>query len=67
LCRDLLQLLYDTGARPAEVYTARAEGWDPERQAIVIDPAGRRNIGRLKNRRHLPRQGRKRVIRVPAH
>jgi hypothetical protein len=55
LWRDLLQLLYDTGARPAEVYTARAEGWGPERQALVTDPADERNTGRLKSRRHLLR------------
>ncbi len=61
----LLRILYNTGARPAEVYMATAEEWDPTRQAIVIDTADPRNIGRLKNRRHLRRQGRKRIIRIP--
>ena len=38
-----------------------------ELQAIVIDPTDKRSVGRLKNRRHLMRQGRKRIIRVPDH
>jgi len=61
----LLQILYATGARPAEVYLAIAEEWNPTKQAIVIDPADPRNIGRLKNRRYLRRRGRNRIIRIP--
>jgi integrase len=61
----LLEILYDTGARPAEIYLARADEWDPELQALVIDPSDPRNVGRLKNRNHLKRRGRKRVIRIP--
>jgi integrase len=64
---SLLRLLYDTGARPAEIYLARADEWDADRQAIVIDPADPSNVGRLKNRRHLLRKGRRRVIRLPDH
>jgi integrase len=63
----LLEVLYETGARPAEVYKARPEEWKPELKAFVLDPADPRSIGRLKNRRHLRKQGRKRVIRVPSH
>jgi integrase len=61
-----LRLLYDTGARPAELYMARADEWDASLRGFVIDPADPRNVGRLKNRRHLLRAGKKRVIRVPA-
>src|SRR5262249_52464515 len=62
---ELLEFLYHTGARPAEMYLARADEWDEARQAIVIDPADPRTIGRLKTRRHLLRAGQKRVIRIP--
>jgi integrase len=62
---ELLRLLYATGSRPAEMYLTWAEEWNRERQAIVIDPSDPRNIGRLKNRRHLRKKGRQRVIRVP--
>jgi site-specific recombinase XerD len=61
----LLELLHDTGVRPAEVYKATAGEWNPALQALVIDPADPANVGRLKNRRHLLRRGRKRVVRVP--
>lgn len=62
---ELLMLLYATGARPSELYKACADEWQPDTQAIVIDPADKRAVGRLKNRRHLLRLGRKRVIRIP--
>lgn len=61
----LLQLLYHTGARPAEVYLARGDEWSKECGAIVIDPTDNRSIGRLKNRRHLLRKGRNRLITIP--
>lgn len=63
--RDLLRLLYATGARPAEVYMARACEWNRRDSAIEIDPAGPYAEDRLKTRRHLMRKGRKRVIIVP--
>src|SRR5262249_38634711 len=62
---DVLELLYHTGARPAEIYLARADEWDVQLQALVLDPNDLRNVGRLKNRRHLKRKGRKRIIRIP--
>jgi integrase len=62
---QVLSILWATGARPAEVYLARADEWKPERQAIVIDPTDKRSIGRLKTRRKLMAKGRKRIIRVP--
>lgn len=63
----LLEVLYQTGARPSEVYQARGDEWDKRWQAFVIDPSDKKNIGRLKNRHHLKRKGRKRIITVPDH
>jgi integrase len=56
----LLQFLYRTGARPAEMYLAKAEEWDETRQAIVIKAAPE-NQGRYK----LAYLGEDRVIYIP--
>jgi site-specific recombinase XerD len=60
----LLRLLRSTGARPAELYLARADEWNPELQAFEIDPDDPRSVGRLKTRNSLRRKGLKRTIRV---
>jgi site-specific recombinase XerD len=62
---ELLELLYHTGCRPSEMVLAEAKEWDEALQAFVIDPKDPATVGRLKTRRHLLRQGRKRIIRVP--
>jgi site-specific recombinase XerD len=59
----LLQLLWKTGARPAEMYLATADEWNG--RAFIIDPHDAKNIGRLKLRRKLKQRRRKRVLRVP--
>ncbi len=64
---DLLELLYATGARPAELHQAEAREWNPDLKAFVIDPADPRNIGRLKTRKSLLRRQRKRIVRIPEH
>jgi integrase len=63
--QSLLNLLWATGARPAELYLATADEWDPKKRAFVIDPSDPRTVGRLKLRRKLKRTGRKRVVYVP--
>lgn len=64
---DFLELLYHTGARPAEVYLTQPEEWKPDLEAIVIDPKKPTNVGRLKNLRWLKSKNRKRTIRIPNH
>jgi integrase len=54
-----LMLTYATGARPAELYLARADEWDPAKKAFVISPEG--NQGRYK----MAHRGEDRVVRVP--
>jgi integrase len=56
----LLQFLYETGARPSEMYLAKAEEWDEEKKAFVMEPVIE-NQGRYKLLRH----GEKRTIYVP--
>jgi integrase len=56
----LLQLLYATGARPAELHGAKAEEWSDTLQAFVIQPT-KENRGRFKLARH----GKKRTLRIP--
>jgi integrase len=44
----LLLFLYDTGARPAEMYLARADEWDEANKCFVIRWDDPRNEGRFK-------------------
>jgi integrase len=60
-----LDILYWTGARPAEIYMATAEEWDEGIQSFVLEPGSKSCVGRLKTRRHLKSKGRKRIIRIP--
>ena len=56
----LLEFLYGTGARPAEMSLAKAKEWDEEKKAFVIEPI-LENQGRYK----LLRLGDKRTIYIP--
>jgi len=56
----LLTFLYRTGARPAEMYLAKASEWDDERQAFVI-PATPDSRGRYK----LAYLGEDRTVYIP--
>ncbi len=61
----LMKCLWATGARPAELYLATADEWDDAIQGFCIDPGDKKNIGRLKTRRHLLKSGKKRIVRLP--
>src|SRR5262249_23488642 len=56
----LLLFLYRTGARPAEVYLAKAPEWNEERQGVVIKAAPE-NRGRFK----LWHLGEDRILYIP--
>jgi integrase len=58
---NLLQFLYETGARPAELYLATAAEWDDQKRAFIIK-AGPENRGRYK----LAHLGEDRPLYVPA-
>src|SRR5262245_10544961 len=56
----LLQFLYRTGARPAEMYGAKASEWDEDKQAFVIKAAPEER-GRFK----LAYLGEDRILHIP--
>lgn len=58
----LLMFLYETGARPSELYLARGSEWDENLRAFVIRPVPE-NVGRYK----LARYNVNRVVYVPNH
>jgi integrase len=58
----LLMFLYRTGARPAEMYLAKAEEWDEQRQAFVIKADDLQNVGRFK----LAHLGEDRLVYIPS-
>lgn len=59
----LLMLLYETGARPAEMLLATAAEWDEKNKAFVIKADDPNNVGRFK----LARLGEDRTVYIPDH